>query len=466
MNEIIEFFFIGYAGEKNARRKPIDISDLQTRWPEATPILMVNRPKETAPYPATTTVEGSVLYWEVAEIDVAKSGFGQAQVFMRDADGNVLGKSAVMNTLIKASLNGTEQENPPPALETWIAKFLEAYEGLGGGNNSGGSSVSIDTTLTQSGKAADAKVTGDALNELKEANATQDEAIAKKANDADLAAVAKSGSYNDLTNKPDIQTVPTTLPNPNKLILSGAVTAEYDGSTEVSVEIPAGGSGSYTLPIATPTTLGGVKPAAKTDDMTQAVGVDAEGLLFTAPGAGGGSSGSTWDMLINQEVAEDCATVDYYQGDNGEAFSDYDELLILIDIFGNTNGYGTAIKASFSKTQGAWQSPYPLDLYGRGLDKTDFIIRMLMFQKTSHGILPRGQYRQSNTGSMSNGMNMHVGTGNANAPNFTLPISANTHMTLNETQFSKQTEFEAVRIGGYQAVMGAGTIIKVWGRRA
>lgn len=100
--------------------------------------------------------------------------------------------------------------------------------------------------------------------------------VSKKANDADLAVVAKSGSYNDLANKPTIPTVPSTLPNPNaltftgavnetydgsaaksvaipsapeslknpnKLILSGAVTAEYDGSAEVSVEIPAGGGG-------------------------------------------------------------------------------------------------------------------------------------------------------------------------------------------------------------------------------
>lgn len=32
--------------------------------------------------------------------------------------------------------------------------------------------------------------------------------------------------------------VPSTLPNPNKLTLSGLVTAEYDGSSEVSVDIP------------------------------------------------------------------------------------------------------------------------------------------------------------------------------------------------------------------------------------
>lgn len=36
------------------------------------------------------------------------------------------------------------------------------------------------------------------------------------------------------------------------------------------------------IPIATSTTLGGVKPVTKTDDMTQQVGVDANGVLYTA----------------------------------------------------------------------------------------------------------------------------------------------------------------------------------------
>ena len=101
----------------------------------------------------------------------------------------------------------------------------------------------IDGTLTQSGKAADAKVVGDQLSTLNEANAAQNTEIAKKANDADLAKVAKSGSYTDLTNKPTIPTVPESLKNPNKLTFTGAVTAEYDGSAPVSVEIPEGGAG-------------------------------------------------------------------------------------------------------------------------------------------------------------------------------------------------------------------------------
>lgn len=43
------------------------------------------------------------------------------------------------------------------------------------------------------------------------------------------------------------------------------------------------GSGSYTLPVASPTQLGGVKPVAKTDVMTKDVGVDANGGLYTEP---------------------------------------------------------------------------------------------------------------------------------------------------------------------------------------
>ena len=54
---------------------------------------------------------------------------------------------------------------------------------------------------------------------------------------------------------------------------------------------PKGDPGDpYTLPIAGPSQLGGVQPEAKTDAMTQAVGVDASGALFTAPGANGKSA--------------------------------------------------------------------------------------------------------------------------------------------------------------------------------
>lgn len=47
-------------------------------------------------------------------------------------------------------------------------------------------------------------------------------------------------------------TVPTKLPNPNKLIFEGAVSAEYDGSETVTVTIPRGyGAGESSLPSVT-----------------------------------------------------------------------------------------------------------------------------------------------------------------------------------------------------------------------
>lgn len=97
----------------------------------------------------------------------------------------------------------------------------------------------------------------------------------------DLKTVAFTGSYTDLSNKPDIPTktselsndsgfltsvpseyvtdteldgkgyaqtsdIPSTLPNPNKLTFTGAVSGEYDGSSPLSIEIPQGGGGGET----------------------------------------------------------------------------------------------------------------------------------------------------------------------------------------------------------------------------
>lgn len=102
------------------------------------------------------------------------------------------------------------------------------------------------------------------------------------------------------------QEIPTALPNPNALTFTGAVTGSYDGSAPLSVEIPK--SGSYTLPIASDTTLGGVMPVAKTDDMTQAVGVDAEGKLY-APAAAGAGGGETV-VRSEETLAEGIIPVD------------------------------------------------------------------------------------------------------------------------------------------------------------
>ena len=132
--------------------------------------------------------------------------------------------SAAQGVALKAMIDGivipTSLPNPQP-----ITINGQRYDGseaveVNVAAEGGGATVELDTTLTQSGKAADAKAVGDRLSALNEANAAQNTEIAKKANDADLAAVAKSGSYNDLTNKPTIPAA-YTLPTASASVLGG-----------------------------------------------------------------------------------------------------------------------------------------------------------------------------------------------------------------------------------------------------
>lgn len=74
-----------------------------------------------------------------------------------------------------------------------------------------------------------------------------------------FATVATSGNYNDLSNKP---TIPTKLPTPNVLTFTGAVTGTWDGSAAKTVNIPSGSS--YTLPLASNNTRGGIKLSSST----------------------------------------------------------------------------------------------------------------------------------------------------------------------------------------------------------
>lgn len=81
------------------------------------------------------------------------------------------------------------------------------------------------------------------------------------------------------------------------------------------------GGASYTLPIASSTQLGGVQPAAKTETMTQAVGVDAGGALWTEPGGGGGSGGEHL-VLLNSITMEEDGTFSITQDFDGNPISE------------------------------------------------------------------------------------------------------------------------------------------------
>ena len=54
--------------------------------------------------------------------------------------------------------------------------------------------------------------------------------------------LSDDGRYKQMSG--DGSAIPNALPNPHSLRFKGAVTAEYDGSEEIEIEIPTGGSGS------------------------------------------------------------------------------------------------------------------------------------------------------------------------------------------------------------------------------
>ena len=72
-----------------------------------------------------------------------------------------------------------------------------------------------------------------------------------------------------------------------------------------------------TIPIANSTTLGGVMPVNKTDGMTQEVGVDSTGKLYTAPGGGGGGSNTVVYDFTGEFTAADVRSM-YDNYSNGK----------------------------------------------------------------------------------------------------------------------------------------------------
>lgn len=104
---------------------------------------------------------------------------------------------------------------------------------------------------------------------------------------------------------------------------------------------------SYTLPVATANTLGGVKPVTKTGDMTQEVGVDNAGKLYVQRGVGyfAGSNGSE---IFNDYVNNAVAWSDYAhaEGSYTSATGDYS----------HAEGYHTAASGECSHAEGFYTS--------------------------------------------------------------------------------------------------------------
>ena len=111
---------LGRVSENRATRVLIDLKSILSQYPDAIASITV-KPPGRAEYPATVKQEDGILTWEITSADIGnKSGRGQAQITIQDADGTVI-KTAIACTRIGESLGDATAPAPDP-VETWIDK--------------------------------------------------------------------------------------------------------------------------------------------------------------------------------------------------------------------------------------------------------------------------------------------------------------------------------------------------------
>lgn len=95
-------------------------------------------------------------------------------------------------------------------------------------------------------------------------------------------------------------------------------------------------------------------PETKTDAMTQAVGKDADGKLWTAPGGGSGGGGSAITLIRSLTLTEQTDRVDITTGDGGSAFA-LTEVYVAVE----AQSYTETAEAVIFLPNGLWTSNNP-----------------------------------------------------------------------------------------------------------
>ena len=164
---------------------------------------------------------------------------------------------------------------------------LEKINAEGGGGGGGSYTLSPATANTLGGVKADPKTNNDTVPaKIGSDGKMYVQKYPTSLPASDVKSWAKADEKPEYTAEevgalPDDTQIPEELPNPYKLIFSGAVTGEYDGSAEKTINIPqSSGGGDYILPQATESTLGGVKAAAKGSGDTVPAKIGSDGKLY------------------------------------------------------------------------------------------------------------------------------------------------------------------------------------------
>lgn len=138
---------LGRCGENLATEWAFDVSAWVSEYGSSgTFVLLHQRNGDDAPYPVTTTMDGTTVLWAVTSADVANPGAGMAELqYVVD---EVIVKSAIWTTYVKAALD--DPTTVPDPETGWVADLIrqiqEIVDGIEGGG--GGTSVTVDSALS------------------------------------------------------------------------------------------------------------------------------------------------------------------------------------------------------------------------------------------------------------------------------------------------------------------------------
>lgn len=257
---------VGVQTSKGVEEIGFNVSAWLDKWPEMTFEVWPTRPTETAAYPAVSQLIGDVLVWYVSEADTAFDGLGTVEI-VGIAEG-IRKLSGPCTTEVKKTSLGATQE-PPEGIKPYYEGMMEAAQEARNAADevTAGKALFVITTEIVNGKL----IANRTIQEIQQATVSGRAVILaygsevctfigyQKDNESGAGSIPTFAGKVEVNDKgilyawnAQIRADGTVtayskakkVVNPKKLHITGAVEATYDGSEEITVNIPAGGGSS------------------------------------------------------------------------------------------------------------------------------------------------------------------------------------------------------------------------------
>lgn len=110
--------WLGREGENEFRTIEVEVSEWLREYPNGTISVVYHRPDDSIYMPQVTT-SGNITRWLITSTDTSFTGRGEAE--FRIIDGDVVGKSVKMPTMVSDGINATT-DDPDSAPADWTVE--------------------------------------------------------------------------------------------------------------------------------------------------------------------------------------------------------------------------------------------------------------------------------------------------------------------------------------------------------